>query len=76
MTRGPAGFHTRPVGSEPSSTMPSVPEPTTTAGDSAAHSRLYQRLHRRYGAEWPLLAPGLPDRAAMAAACDSWSSSA
>ena len=50
--------------------MPPALEPPTAAGDPAAHSRLYQRLHRRYGAEWALLPSGVPDRAAMATACD------
>lgn len=34
---------------------------------SAAHSRLVQRLRRRYPDELPLLAPGVPTQASMAA---------
>ena len=37
------------------------------AGGLAAHSRLVQRLRRRYADELPLLAPGAPTAAAMAA---------
>ena len=33
---------------------------------AAAHSRFFQRLHRRYGAQLTLLAPGAPVRASMA----------
>ena len=31
-----------------------------------AHSRFFQRLHRRYSAQWSLLAPGAPVHASMA----------
>ena len=33
---------------------------------AAAHSRFFQRLHRRYGAQLALLAPGAPVRSSMA----------
>ncbi|MFO1180912.1 bifunctional [glutamate--ammonia ligase]-adenylyl-L-tyrosine phosphorylase/[glutamate--ammonia-ligase] adenylyltransferase [Ottowia sp.] len=36
------------------------------AGSLAAHSRLVQRLRRRYADELPLLAPGVPNAATMA----------
>jgi glutamate-ammonia-ligase adenylyltransferase len=39
--------------------------PFTGAPGSAAHSRLVQRLRRRYAGELALLAPGTPTRAAM-----------
>jgi len=38
--------------------------PPARAAD-AAHSRFVQRVRRRYAAELPLLAPGLPDAPAM-----------
>ncbi|WP_313070703.1 bifunctional [glutamate--ammonia ligase]-adenylyl-L-tyrosine phosphorylase/[glutamate--ammonia-ligase] adenylyltransferase [Melaminivora sp.] len=41
--------------------------PTPLSG----HSRLVQRLHRRYGAELALLPPGPPTRATMEGACDA-----
>ena len=50
--------------------MTPAPEATAGASGLAAHSRLYQRLHRRYGEAWPLLAPGMPGRAVMTAACE------
>ncbi|MCW5232671.1 bifunctional [glutamate--ammonia ligase]-adenylyl-L-tyrosine phosphorylase/[glutamate--ammonia-ligase] adenylyltransferase [Verminephrobacter eiseniae] len=37
----------------------------------AGQSRLYQRLQRRYASELPLLPPGAPVPATMAAACDA-----
>jgi len=49
----------------PSSTAVALPTPLSQ------HSRLAQRLQRRYAAEPPLLAPGVPTRAAMQAACDA-----
>ena len=36
-----------------------------TPGATAQHSRLVQRLRRRYADELPLLAPGAPDAAAL-----------
>ncbi|QXL84054.1 bifunctional [glutamate--ammonia ligase]-adenylyl-L-tyrosine phosphorylase/[glutamate--ammonia-ligase] adenylyltransferase [Comamonas sp. NLF-1-9] len=51
--------------------MSTSPQTTVHTAGLAAHSRLYQRLHRRYAEVWTLLAPGLPDRAAMAACCDA-----
>lgn len=38
---------------------------TETHLDGAAHSRFFQRLHRRYGAQLDLLAPGAPRRSTM-----------
>ncbi len=38
---------------------------------SAAHSRFVQRVRRRYGASLPLLAPGAPDAASIAALIDA-----
>src|SRR3990167_5879057 len=37
----------------------------------AAHSRFFQRLHRRYGADLDLLPPGAPVRATMEATLDA-----
>src|SRR6218665_3139959 len=37
----------------------------------AGQSRLYQRLQRRYASELPLLPPGAPVPATIAAACDA-----
>ncbi len=42
---------------------PVAPAVAAAAGASAAHSRFVQRIRRRYAAELPLLAPGLPARA-------------
>ncbi len=42
-----------------------LPEPLST------HSRLCQRLARRYAAELPLLPPGVPTQAQMQATCDA-----
>jgi glutamate-ammonia-ligase adenylyltransferase len=42
----------------------SLPDSHTSVA-RAAHSRFVQRIRRRYEAELPLLAPGLPDRAAI-----------
>lgn len=39
----------------------------------AEHSRYVQRVRRRYAAELPLLPPGLPDRAVIAALIDTLS---
>jgi len=50
--------------------MTHATEATAHAGGLAAHSRLYQRLHRRYGEAWSLLAPGMPGREAMASVCE------
>ena len=50
------------------------PEPATTPGARvplSSHSRFFQRLERRYGAELPLLAPGAPTREALAQCCDA-----
>ncbi|WP_119155233.1 bifunctional [glutamate--ammonia ligase]-adenylyl-L-tyrosine phosphorylase/[glutamate--ammonia-ligase] adenylyltransferase [Caldimonas tepidiphila] len=41
------------------------------AAADAAHSRFVQRIRRRYEAELPLLAPGLPRREAVAALIDT-----
>jgi len=41
--------------------------PSATKAALAAHSRFVQRIRRRYDQELPLLAAGLPDRAAMQA---------
>ena len=38
---------------------------TPVASPSAAHSRFWQRLHRRYADMLGILTPGVPDRAAM-----------
>ena len=46
-----AAVHARPI------------PPIGAPGASAAHSRFVQRIRRRYAAELPLLAPGLPTRA-------------
>ncbi|MCZ2105152.1 MAG: bifunctional [glutamate--ammonia ligase]-adenylyl-L-tyrosine phosphorylase/[glutamate--ammonia-ligase] adenylyltransferase [Comamonadaceae bacterium] len=51
--------------------MPSASEHAVAPERLAPHSRLYQRLHRRYDAQFALLASGLPDRAAMAETCDA-----
>ncbi|HOB95265.1 MAG TPA: glutamine-synthetase adenylyltransferase, partial [Aquabacterium sp.] len=40
---------------------------TSAPRADAAHSRFVQRIRRRYAAELPLLAPGLPDAAAITA---------
>ena len=48
-----------------------VPEPFDTGlGAAADHSRFVQRIRRRYGAELPLLAPGLPLRPQIDALID------
>jgi glutamate-ammonia-ligase adenylyltransferase len=44
--------------------------PSATKPALAEHSRFVQRIRRRYDKELPLLAPGLPDRAAMQALID------
>lgn len=52
----------------PASPPPAPPAEAGFFDGLAAHSRLVQRLRRRYAGELPLLAPGAPDRASMAAA--------
>jgi glutamate-ammonia-ligase adenylyltransferase len=48
---------------------PPLADPAAAAPRAdATHSRFVQRVRRRYAAELPLLAPGLPDAAAMHAA--------
>ncbi len=52
--------------------MPSTD--TATAAPSvplSLHSRFQQRLLRRYAADLPLLAPGVPDHASLGQACDA-----
>ncbi|ABM60523.1 bifunctional [glutamate--ammonia ligase]-adenylyl-L-tyrosine phosphorylase/[glutamate--ammonia-ligase] adenylyltransferase [Verminephrobacter eiseniae] len=46
-------------------------EPAAAFVPGAGQSRLYQRLQRRYASELPLLPPGAPVPATMAAACDA-----
>ncbi|WP_103018255.1 bifunctional [glutamate--ammonia ligase]-adenylyl-L-tyrosine phosphorylase/[glutamate--ammonia-ligase] adenylyltransferase [Alicycliphilus denitrificans] len=46
-------------------------ESVADSGPLSHHSRFHQRLGRRYGAELALLAPGVPDHAAMDQACES-----
>ncbi|MDE2413221.1 MAG: bifunctional [glutamate--ammonia ligase]-adenylyl-L-tyrosine phosphorylase/[glutamate--ammonia-ligase] adenylyltransferase [Comamonadaceae bacterium] len=50
--------------------MPST-EPVAANGPLSTYSRFFQRLERRYGAELPLLPPGVPDYAAMDQACEA-----
>ena len=46
--------------------MQTVPlDSTETSLGSAAHSRFFQRLHRRYGAQLDMLVPGAPRRSTM-----------
>ncbi len=52
------------VCSQSAGDAPTLPAPSS-------QSRLYQRLQRRYGAQWQLLAPGEPTRERMAAAVDA-----
>ncbi len=42
-----------------------LPVRTAASPEPAAHSRFFQRLHRRYAAELPLLPAGMPVRATM-----------
>ena len=51
------------------SVAPATPDTArvSTPAASADHSRFVQRIRRRYAAELPLLAPGLPDDAVMRA---------
>ncbi|MDO4795479.1 MAG: bifunctional [glutamate--ammonia ligase]-adenylyl-L-tyrosine phosphorylase/[glutamate--ammonia-ligase] adenylyltransferase [Brachymonas sp.] len=47
--------------------MHDAPPPATPRADKALHSRMVQRLHRRYADVLPLLPPGLPDTASLQA---------
>ncbi|SEB11942.1 bifunctional [glutamate--ammonia ligase]-adenylyl-L-tyrosine phosphorylase/[glutamate--ammonia-ligase] adenylyltransferase [Variovorax sp. YR216] len=60
----PGSTHPHPVSHRPSP-PPSLPSPIS------GHSRFVQRLRRRYAAELPLLPPGAPVLAHMAAAYES-----
>ena len=42
-----------------------LPNNTPIPLDGAAHSRFFQRLHRRYGSQLDMLAPGTPRRSTM-----------
>ena len=44
--------------------------PATALTDSPSYPRFAQRIRRRYPTEIAMLAPGLPDRASMAALCE------
>ena len=50
--------------------VPSVPASEPAGARLAAHSRFFQRLHRRYAEELALLPPGPPTRASMEQALD------
>lgn len=53
--------------SQPAPCMHDAPPPATPRADKALHSRMVQRLHRRYADVLPLLPPGLPDAASLQA---------
>ena len=50
--------------------MPST-DTDTASEPLSLHSRFQQRLLRRYAADLPLLAPGVPDHASLGQACDA-----
>ncbi|KAB2899130.1 MAG: bifunctional [glutamate--ammonia ligase]-adenylyl-L-tyrosine phosphorylase/[glutamate--ammonia-ligase] adenylyltransferase, partial [Burkholderiaceae bacterium] len=50
--------------------VPSVPASEPAGARLAAHSRFFQRLHRRYAEELALLPPGPPTRASMEQSLD------
>src|SRR5436190_24143730 len=57
----------RPVPTAPDSRLVAPAAPPNARAD---HSRFVQRIRRRYAAELPLLAPGLPTRALIDALID------